>query len=397
MVDLRNQYLKIKPAIDKAIQECIDSTTFINGPQVGNFEKRLAEYLGVEHVISCANGTDALQIAMMALELKPDDEVIVPAFTYVATAEVIALLGLTPVIIDVNPFTYNISRYDVEEAITDKTKLVVPVHLFGQCADMEGITDICHQRQIAIIEDTAQAIGATYSFQNGTKASAGTMGDLGTTSFFPSKNLGCYGDGGAVYTNNVALARKARMIANHGQAKKYIHEIIGINSRLDTLQAVILTEKLKHLQEYTEARQRVADFYDNALENINAIEIPFRISDSSTHVFHQYTLQVPVEIRDDFKDFLNRKGIPSMIYYPIPLHRQKAFRGLGRVAGSLDVTENLCQRVISLPIHTEMSENQLHYIVENINDYFSSKSSSKSSDSSAFPYGQSPLYGTGSL
>ena len=374
MVDLKNQYSKIKPAIDIAIQECIDSTSFIKGPQVGSFEKQLAGYLEVEHVVSCANGTDALQIAMMALELKPGDEVIVPAFTYVATAEVIGLLGLTPVIIDVNPFTYNIGRYDVEEAITDKTKLVVPVHLFGQCADMEGILDICTQKQIAVIEDAAQAIGSTYSFQNGTTAKAGTMGDLGTTSFFPSKNLGCYGDGGAVYTNNAALARKARMIANHGQEKKYVHEIIGINSRLDTLQAAILAEKLKHLEAYTEARQRVADFYDEALGQINMIEIPFRIN-NSTHVFHQYTLQVSAELRDDFKDFLNQKGIPSMIYYPIPLHQQKAYQGLGRVVGDLAVTEELCKRVISLPMHTEMSENQLHYIVETINGYFSSKNS----------------------
>ncbi len=306
----------------------------------------------------------------MALDLQPGDEVIVPAFTYVATAEVIGLLKLVPVMIDVDPKTFNINRQLVEAAITPKTKLVVPVHLFGQCADMEGILEIASKSDIAIVEDAAQAIGATYFFKNGSQQSAGAMGHLGTTSFFPSKNLGCFGDGGAIYSNNSALAQKVRMIANHGQQKKYVHEIIGINSRLDSLQAGILSEKLKHINTYIDERQKAAFFYDNALGKINAIEIPYRAPYSS-HVYHQYTLKVPASKRDDLKAHLNNKGIPSMIYYPIPLNQQKAYQGLGRSVGELSVTQELCKQVISIPMHTELTDAQLDFISTSILEFFS--------------------------
>jgi UDP-2-acetamido-2-deoxy-ribo-hexuluronate aminotransferase len=369
MVDLRNQYLKSKTAIDTAIQECIDSTAFIKGPQVTAFEKQLATYLNIPYVVSCANGTDALQLAMMALDLKPNDEVIVPAFTYVATAEVIALLGLKPVIIDVDPRTFTIDQQLVAEAITPKTRLVVPVHLFGQCADMEGILLLCNDQDIAIVEDAAQAIGATYTFRDGRVKTAGALGDLGTTSFFPSKNLGCFGDGGAVFTNSELLAHKVKMIANHGQARKYHHETIGVNSRLDSIQAAILIEKLKQLKTYTQTRQRVADLYDDAFANNEAIEIPYRAG-NSTHVFHQYTLKVPAARRDGLKEYLSQKKIPSMIYYPTPLSNQKAYQGVGKVVGGLEVTQDLCRRVISLPMHTELSDSQVAYIAETVIDYF---------------------------
>ncbi|GAB3993151.1 DegT/DnrJ/EryC1/StrS family aminotransferase [Spirosoma daeguense] len=370
MVDLKNQYLTIKSTIDAAIQECIDTTAFIKGPQVGQFEQQLGQYLNVKHVISCGNGTDALQLAMMALSLQPGDEVIVPAFTYVATAEVIALLGLKPIIIDVDPRTFTINQDLVEAALTYKTKLVVPVHLFGQCADMEGIRQVCAKNNIAIIEDNAQAIGATYRFSNGTSAAAGAIGDLGTTSFFPSKNLGCFGDGGAVYTNNDELAHRVQMIGNHGQVRKYQHELIGINSRLDTIQAAVLIEKLKYLDRYTQSRRQVADHYDEAFRHIPAIEIPHR-RQSSTHVFHQYTLKVPATARDGLKNYLAQKGIPSMVYYPIPLNHQKAYQHLGRVVGDLAITQDLCKRVLSLPMHTELSISEIDYISDTVIDYFS--------------------------
>ena len=369
MVDLKNQYLNIKPLIDAAIQACVDTAAFIKGPQVAGFEAQLAKYLNADHVVSCGNGTDALQIAMMALGLKPGDEVIVPAFTYVATAEVIGLLGLIPVMIDVDPATFNINRRLVEAAITPKTKLVVPVHLFGQCADMEGILEVCKMHGIAVVEDAAQAIGASYTFTTGVVGKAGTLGDMGTTSFFPSKNLGCYGDGGAVYTQNDELARKARMIANHGQAKKYIHEMIGINSRLDSLQAAILSEKLPYLDAYTQARQKAAAHYDVSLAHITSVEIPFRAAYSS-HVFHQYTLKVPAQDRDRLQGYLRERKIPSMVYYPIPLNEQKAYQSLGRTVGDLAVTQELCKRVISLPIHTEMPEAHIAYISDTIAAYF---------------------------
>lgn len=369
MVDLKNQYLKNKPAIDAAIQSCIDSTAFIKGPQVNDFEVQLATYLNVSSVISCANGTDALQLAMMALNLKPGDEVIVPAFTYVATAEVIALLGLKPVIIDVDPQTFSITQQLIADAITPRTKLVVPVHLFGQCADMGGILQLCQENGIQIVEDAAQAIGSVYTFSDGRTGAAGTLGDLGTTSFFPSKNLGCFGDGGAVFTNSQQLAQKVRMIANHGQARKYEHEVVGINSRLDTLQAAILIEKLKSLTAYIGNRQKSAALYDNLLSGIPEIEIPYR-APYSTHVFHQYTLKVPADKRDDLQAYLKGRGIPSMIYYPISLTRQKAYQDLGQVVGELTVTNNLCKRVLSLPMHTELSESQISYIAEAVTSFF---------------------------
>ncbi|MFC5413173.1 DegT/DnrJ/EryC1/StrS family aminotransferase [Larkinella bovis] len=369
MVDLKKQYLRNKVAIDEAIHHCIDQSTFIKGPQVTQFERALAAYLWAEEVIACANGTDALQLAMMALDLRPGDEVIVPAFTYVATAEVIALLGLIPVMVDVDPVTFTITAQEIEKALSRKTRAVVPVHLFGQCAEMEPILQLCRSHQIYVIEDNAQAIGAHYTFSDGEVKSAGCLGDLGTTSFFPSKNLGCFGDGGAVYTNDTDLGERVRKIANHGQSQKYKHDLIGVNSRLDTLQAVILLEKLKLLDDYTAARQWAAAWYDQALADISKIEIPARAS-SSTHVYHQYTLKVPARDRDGLKAFLQQKQIPSMVYYPIPLAKQKAYQDLGRIVGDLAVTEELCQRVISLPMHTELSEMQLEYICQTVDDYF---------------------------
>ncbi len=369
MVDLHGQYLNIKSNIDRAIQACIDSTAFIKGQQVHDFERQLAAFLRVEHVISCANGTDALQLAIMALNLKPGDEVIMPAFTYIAVAEVVALLGLTPVLVDVDPQTFNISPDETESAITPRTKLVVPVHLFGQCADMERILSICEANQLYVIEDAAQAIGATVAFRDGTLATAGAMGDFGTTSFFPTKNLGCFGDGGAVLTRNSERAQRVKMLASHGQSQKYHHELVGINSRLDTLQAAILSQKLPHLPAYTQARQQAAACYDERLSTIDAIEIPYR-SSYSTHVFHQYTLKVSADRRDNLQDYLRRKGIPSMVYYPIPVSAQKAYQTLSRVTGNLTVTQKLCQQVLSLPMHTELSESQIDYITETITDYF---------------------------
>ncbi len=310
---------------------------------------------------------------MMALDLQPGDEVIVPAFTYVATAEVIALLGLVPVMVDVDPRTFNITLENIAQAITPKTKAVVPVHLFGQCTDMEAILELCDAKNLFVIEDNAQAIGARYQFpKTGEVKSAGALGHLGTTSFFPSKNLGCYGDGGAVYTDHADLAAKVRMIANHGQAQKYKHDVVGINSRLDTLQAAVLLEKLKYLDEYSAARQRAADWYDKALAEVPGVETPYR-APYSTHVYHQYTLKVPAEYRDGLKAHLQEAGVPSMVYYPIPLSQQKAYQKLGKVVGSLEVTEDLCRRVLSLPMHTELSEEELHYICDTVKGYFAKK------------------------
>lgn len=369
MVDLHGQYLKLKPGIDRAIQACIDSGAFIRGPQVGQFENQLANVLGVNQIISCANGTDALQVAMMALDLKPGDEVIMPAFTYVAVAEVCALLRLTPVFVDVDTRTFNIDPEQIKQAITTRTKLVVPVHLFGQCADMPRILSICQHHQIPVIEDTAQAIGAMVTGNDGLSVAAGAMGEFGTTSFFPSKNLGCFGDGGAVLTQTGERAQRVRMLANHGQSRKYHHDLVGINSRLDSLQAAILSEKLPYLPAYTQARQRAAACYDERLSAVNAVETPYR-SNYSTHVFHQYTLKVPAGRRDDLHAYLSRKGIPSMVYYPIAIPAQKAYRGLGRVVGNLAVTQELCERVLALPMHTELTHNQIDYITETITDYF---------------------------
>ena len=369
MVNLKGQYQKIKSEIDDAIQNCLDNAAFINGPQVKEFGTALENYLGVKYVIPCANGTDALQIALMSLDLKPGDEVIVPSFTYVATAEVIALLGLIPIMVDVLPDDFSIDLEQVKKSISSKTKVIVPVHLFGQCAGMEELLQIAKEYKLFVIEDTAQAIGAKYTFRNGTIMEAGTMGNIGTTSFFPSKNLGCYGDGGAIFTNNDELAQKIKMIANHGQSKKYQHDIVGVNSRLDTLQAVVLNIKLKHLDEYCKARNKVAQYYDNNLREIQGITIPKRVP-NSTHVFHQYTIKIADNKRDELKNFLFEKGIPSMVYYPIPLHFQKAYQNNDYPKGVFPVAEDLCNRVLSLPIHTEMNEIELQYITSSIKEFY---------------------------
>ena len=368
MVDLKGQYAKIQNEIDKAILESIRSANFINGPAVSEFSNNLSDYLGGAYVIPCANGTDALQIAMMALSLEPGDEVIVPSFTYVATAEVIGLLGLVPVMVDVDPFYFNVTRENIKKAISSKTKAIVPVHLFGQCADMESIIELAKEKGLYVIEDTAQAIGAKYTFTDGTIKHAGTIGDIGCTSFFPSKNLGCYGDGGALFTQNPILAEKIKMIANHGQSRKYVHKLIGVNSRLDTIQAAVLNIKLKHLDEYSLARIKAADCYDKLLSNVKNLQTPNR-SLKSTHVFHQYTLIINDNKRDALKEYLEKKDIPAMIYYPIPLNEQEAYSSLGIIAENLNETQRLCKSVLSLPMHTELTLDQQVYITDVIKDF----------------------------
>lgn len=361
MVDLKGQYLKIKDEIDAAIQQVIDSTAFINGGIVREFASNLQEYLNVKHVIPCANGTDALQVAFMALNLKPGDEVIVPCFTYVATAEVIALLGLKPVLVDVHPDTFQIDVNEVEKHINEKTKAIVPVHLFGQCADMDAIMALAHKHHLYVVEDTAQAIGSVYKNQKGENISAGCIGHFGTTSFFPSKNLGCYGDGGALFTNDDALAERAKMICNHGQKKKYHHSVVGVNSRLDSIQAAVLKVKLAHLDEYSRARNVVADFYDNAFANDPRFTIPVRV-ENSTHVFHQYTLKLNGVDRSELQNYLKERGIPSMVYYPVPLNEQEAYESVG----NFPVSKDLCTRVLSLPISTELNTEQLELITQTV-------------------------------
>lgn len=370
MVDLGRQYRAIKGEIDAAIQEVLEGTRFIKGPQVQEFKENLEQWMGVKHVIPCANGTDALQIAMMALGLKPGDEVITASFTYVATAEVIGLLGLTPVLVDVDPETFNIRVDQIESVISSKTKAIVPVHLFGQCADMEPILNIARNHGLHVIEDTAQAIGARYTFSDGSVGVAGCMGDFGTTSFFPSKNLGCYGDGGALMTNSDDLAKKAAMIANHGQSVQYVHDIIGINSRLDTLQAAILNVKLKYLRSYEAARQEVAARYDTELAGLKGILTPKR-AENSSHVYHQYTLKLEDADRDAMRKWLSDQGIPSMVYYPLPLHHQKAFASSRFNPEMLQVTEQLCSQVLSLPISPNLDEVQQTYIIQKIKEYLS--------------------------
>jgi dTDP-4-amino-4,6-dideoxygalactose transaminase len=367
MVDLKSQYLRIKSEIDDAIEEVLTSMAFIQGPQVQQFAEALKNYVGAGFCIPCANGTDALQIAMMALDLKLGDELILPVHTYVATAEVIAVLGLTPVFIDVKADTFNLDVDQLEKKITSKTKAIVPVHLYGQCADMQPILKIAAKHNLFVIEDAAQSLGAEYTFSDGSKKRSGTMGTVGTTSFFPSKNLGCYGDGGALFTNDAQLAEKIKMMANHGQRIKYHHDVIGVNSRLDTLQAAILLVKLKYLNDYESRRNDVADFYDQALSAIPQVKIPVRTK-NSTHVFHQYTLQV--ERRDELKKYLEERGVPSMIYYPVPLHFQKAYQRTEFGEGSFPITENLSKTVISLPIHTEMKPRELEYIAEQIKNFY---------------------------
>jgi len=372
MVDLKSQYAQIKAEIDREMQEVFDSCIFIGGPKVIAFRENLERYLGVKHVIPCANGTDALQIAMMALGLRPGDEVIVPAFTYVATAEVIGLLGLTPVMTDVDPETMNITAAHVEAAITPRTKAIVPVHLFGQSADMAPIMALAEKHGLFVIEDNAQAIGARYTFPDGTQKATGTIGNFGCTSFFPSKNLGCYGDGGALMCNDDALAAKARMIANHGQSKQYYHDEIGVNSRLDAMQAVVLNAKLKHLDAYNAARNRAADYYNRVFSTIRQLKIPV-CAPNSTHVFHQYTLQLsipnPRQVRDDLKAYLQEQGIPCMIYYPVPLYKQPAFAAYWQ-GGELQTTETLCATVFSLPMHSELNEEALAKIAGAVKAFF---------------------------
>lgn len=368
MVDLEGQYQHIKQEVDEAVLKVIASTAFINGPEVQSFSKELEDYLGVKHVIPCANGTDALQIAMMALDLKPGDEIITSNFTFIATVEVIALLGLTPVIVDVDPETFNIDPEAVRKAITPKTKAIVPVHLFGQCADMESLLAIAKEHGICLLEDTAQAISSDYRFSDGRSVKAGTMGDFGATSFFPSKNLGCYGDGGALYTNDDALADKARQVANHGMKVRYYHDCVGVNSRLDSIQAAILRIKLRHLDAYCDARRRAADFYDAAFAGLEGIVTPLR-APYTTHTFHQYTMKLNGIDRAGMQKHLADQGIPAMVYYPVPLHLQEAFKHLGYKAGDFPVTEALCEQVISLPMHTELTEEQLQHICDAVSSY----------------------------
>ncbi|MDX9942830.1 MAG: DegT/DnrJ/EryC1/StrS family aminotransferase [Bacteroidales bacterium] len=368
MVDLQGQYDKISKEVDQAVLDVIRSTQFINGPEVKSFQKEMEDYLEVRHVIPCANGTDALQVAMMALDLKPGDEVITTSFTFVATVEVIALLGLTPVLVDVDPLTFNIDPRAFRKAITPKTKAVVPVHLFGQCADMEPILEIAREAGIYIIEDTAQALGATYKFSDGTRKKAGTMGHIGCTSFFPSKNLGCYGDGGAIFTDDDDLARRMRVIVNHGMEVRYYHDSIGVNSRLDSIQAAILRIKLRHLDQYAEARQAAADYYDYAFSNNTRLLTPKRAG-NSTHVFHQYTLVTRDIDRFGLQEHLHAKDIPAMVYYPVPMHMQKAYIDPRYHEGDFPVTEALSKSVISLPMHTELNDEQLKYITQSVLEY----------------------------
>ncbi|HOK25803.1 MAG TPA: DegT/DnrJ/EryC1/StrS family aminotransferase [Bacteroidales bacterium] len=369
MADLRAQYERLKPEIDKAINEVLLSTNFVKGPEIKKFEDELAQYLGAKHVISCGNGTDALQIAYMALGLKPGDEIITTSFTFIATVETMALLGLKPVFADVDEKTFNISPAEIRKRLTPSTRAIVPVHLFGQCADMEEILRIAEENSLYVIEDTAQATGAEFIFSDGKRKKAGTMGIAGTTSFFPSKNLACYGDGGAIFTDDDELARKMRSIANHGMQERYHYECIGVNSRLDTIQAVILRVKLKYLDSFNEARQKAALFYDEAFASCPEIIIPGR-TENSTHIFHQYTIRVLNGKRDLLKKHLQSRNIPTMIYYPLPIHMQKAYRYLGWNEGDLPVTEQLCKEVLSLPICPEIEREQLEYIAKSVLEFF---------------------------
>lgn len=370
MVDLSRQLEPIKEKIDAAIQGVLEASNFIQGEPVREFEKNLAEWVDAKHVISCANGTDALQLALMALGLKQGDEVIVPTFTYVATAEVIALLGLRPILVDVDPQTFNIEIEAVAHLITSRTKAIVPVHLYGQCANMEQIMKFAVSHNLYVIEDTAQAIGAEVQFLDGSTRKSGTIGHIGTTSFFPSKNLGCFGDGGAIFTNDDNLAAKLKMIANHGQRIKYYHDVVGVNSRLDTIQAAVLDVKLKHLNSYCDARQKAASYYDFALKHVKEITVPFR-SSFSTHVFHQYTIKIDEHYsRDELKSYLSEQGIPSMIYYPLPLHEQKAYLEFMREDMDYPISTSLCKSVLSLPMHTHLKIEEQDFIVQHIKSFF---------------------------
>ncbi len=366
MVDLKRQYQKIKPEVDAAISRILDSSAFINGPDVKAFSEELADYLNVKHVIPCANGTDALQIALMALDLQPGDEVITPSFTYIATVEVVALLRLKPVFVDVDRETFTMDPESLRRAITPKTKAVIPVHLYGQSADMQAILEIAAAKDIPVIEDNAQAIGGDYTFPDGQQQKTGTMGRVGTTSFFPSKNLGCYGDGGAMFTNDDALGERMQMIANHGQKERYYHEMVGCNSRLDGIQAALLRIKLKELDNYCDARRTAADYYDRALTGHPLITPPKRVA-YSRNVYHQYTIILHESVdRNALQQHLSDHGIPSMIYYPVPCHKQNMFKGTGMENFDLPNTDFLTPRVLSLPIHTELDEETLQYITSTL-------------------------------
>ncbi|MCG9970864.1 DegT/DnrJ/EryC1/StrS family aminotransferase [Christiangramia crocea] len=369
MVDLKGQYEGIKKQVNDSLHEVLEDTSFINGPQVHAFQKELEEYLGVKHVIPCANGTDALQIAMMGLGLKPGDEVITADFTFAATAEVIALLQLTPVLVDVDPVTFNIDPEEIKRAITPKTKAIVPVHLFGQPADMDAIMEIAREHDLYVIEDNAQAIGANYHSKEGKTMKVGTIGDVAATSFFPSKNLGCYGDGGAIFTNNDQLAHIIRGVVNHGMYERYHHDVVGVNSRLDSFQAAVLRAKLPNLDKYNEARKEAAAKYNKAFEGEESIETPVRTGDSSTHVYHQYTLKIKNGKRDALAKHLQEKGIPFGIYYPIPLHLQKAYTDERYNEADFSVTNQLVKEVISLPMHTELEDDQIEHISKTIIDF----------------------------
>ncbi len=371
MVDLKSQYDKIKDTVNASIQEVLDNTAYINGPEVHSFQKNLEEYLGVKHVIPCANGTDALQIAMMGLDLKPGDEVITADFTFAATVEVIALLGLTPVLVDVEPDTFNISVEAVRNAITPKTKAIVPVHLFGQVADMEDIMALAEEHNLYVIEDNAQAIGANYKYADGRKKKAGTIGHVASTSFFPSKNLGCYGDGGAIFTNDDELAHKLRGIVNHGMYERYHHDVVGVNSRLDSIQAGVLNAKLPLLDEYNKSRQEAAEKYNNAFAGHADLITPLVKGDNDSHVFHQYTLRVLNADRNALMKYLQDKGIPCAIYYPIPLHKQKAYADERYNEDDFVVTNQLVKEVISLPMHTELDDEQIGYITSTVLEFLS--------------------------
>jgi UDP-2-acetamido-2-deoxy-ribo-hexuluronate aminotransferase len=369
MVDLVGQYDKIKDRVDRAMTDVVASSAYINGPEVKAFQSELEAYLGVKHVVPCANGTDALQVALMALDLQPGDEVITSNFTFAATVEVVALLKAIPVLVDVEPDTFNIDTEAVRKAITPRTKAIIPVHVFGQAANMQEIMDIAKEHNLKVVEDNAQAIGSNYTYPDGRSVKAGTIGDIGTTSFFPSKNLGCYGDGGAIFTNSDELAEKMRSLVNHGMStRRYYYDKIGVNSRLDSLQACVLRIKLEHLDEYAAARNKAAAYYDQAFADVAQITTPAR-SESSTHVFHQYTLVTKDVDRDGLQAFLGEKGIPAMIYYPMPLHVQEAYQDAGCIAGDSTVTEALCKGVISLPMHTELDEEQLQFITDSVKEF----------------------------
>lgn len=370
MVDLVSQHAKIATEVEQGINQVIQQASFINGPAVKEFAAELGEWLNGAHVIPCANGTDALQVALMALELEPGDEVILPVFTFIATAEVVSLLGLVPVFVDVDPDTFNMPVEAVEAVITSRTRAIIPVHLFGQCVEMHRLVPLAKKYNIRIVEDTAQALGARCTNADGELQFAGTHGDMGCTSFFPSKNLGCFGDGGAIFTTKPHLSEISKVIVNHGSHKKYFHERVGVNSRLDTLQAAVLRVKLKHLKAYNQARQEAANYYDEALASLTGIKTPVR-SPYSEHIFHQYTLQTEDEqTRDALREYLNNAGIPNMIYYPVPLHLQQAYIHAGFEKGAFPVAESLANRVLSLPMHTELSNEQLEYITQHIISFF---------------------------